>query len=166
MHESEKWKWSRSVVSDSSRPHGLQPTRILHPWDFPGKSTRVGCHFLLWFTCIGSDKIKDRRGEACQYRILSWCAQIINSIQKHDQLQWGFPEEIIFVPTSPFSPLYENTPDLHSKIQNISTFIKIPLLLHALRLRMGKWAQGNAFEILWNAAKYRKTWITIAPCKQ
>ena len=25
MHESEKWKWSRSVVSDSSQPHGLQP---------------------------------------------------------------------------------------------------------------------------------------------
>ena len=47
MHESEKWKWSRSVVSDSSRPHGLQPTRLLHPWDFPGKSTRVGCHCLL-----------------------------------------------------------------------------------------------------------------------
>ena len=23
MHESEKWKWSRSVVSDSSRPHEL-----------------------------------------------------------------------------------------------------------------------------------------------
>ena len=20
---------------------------LLHPWDFPGKSTRVGCHFLL-----------------------------------------------------------------------------------------------------------------------
>ena len=39
MHESEKWKWSRSVVSDSSWPHGLQPTRLLHPWDFPGKST-------------------------------------------------------------------------------------------------------------------------------
>ena len=42
MHESEKWKWSRSVVSDSVRPHGLQPTRLLHPWDFPGKSTGVG----------------------------------------------------------------------------------------------------------------------------
>ena len=39
MHESEKWKWSPSVVSDSWRPHGLQPTRLLHPWDFPGKST-------------------------------------------------------------------------------------------------------------------------------
>ena len=43
----EKWKWSRSVVSDSSRPHGLQPTRLLHPWDFPGKNTGVGCHCLL-----------------------------------------------------------------------------------------------------------------------
>ena len=27
---------------DSYRPHGLQPTRLLHPWDFPGKSTGVG----------------------------------------------------------------------------------------------------------------------------
>ena len=44
MHESEKWKWSRSVVSDSQPPHELQPTRLLHPWYFPGKSTGVGCH--------------------------------------------------------------------------------------------------------------------------
>ena len=42
-----KVKSSRSVVSDSSRPHGLQPTRLLRPWDFPGKSTGVGCHCLL-----------------------------------------------------------------------------------------------------------------------
>ena len=47
MQESETWKWSRSVVSDSSRPHGLRPTRLLHPCDFPGKSTGVGCHCLL-----------------------------------------------------------------------------------------------------------------------
>ena len=47
IHESEKWKWSRSVVSDSLWPHGLQPTRLLCPWDFPGKSTGVGCHCLL-----------------------------------------------------------------------------------------------------------------------
>ena len=36
-----------SVVSDSVQPHGLQPTRLLRPWDFPGKSTEVGCHHLL-----------------------------------------------------------------------------------------------------------------------
>jgi len=28
MHESEKWKWSCSVVSDSSPPHGLEPTMV------------------------------------------------------------------------------------------------------------------------------------------
>ena len=37
MHESEKWKWSCSFVSDSSRPHGLQPTRLLHPWIFQAR---------------------------------------------------------------------------------------------------------------------------------
>ena len=47
MHESEKSKRSRSVVSDSWRPHGLQPTRLIRPWDFPGKSTGVGCHCLF-----------------------------------------------------------------------------------------------------------------------
>ena len=48
MDESEKWKVSRSVMSDSQGPHGLQPTRLLSPWDFLGKSTGVGCHPLLW----------------------------------------------------------------------------------------------------------------------
>ena len=50
MHESEKWKWSHSVMSNSSQPHGLQPTRPLCPWDFPGKSTWVGRHCLLPFS--------------------------------------------------------------------------------------------------------------------
>ena len=39
--------FSCSVVSDSLQPHGLQPTRLLCPWDFPHKNTGVGCHFLL-----------------------------------------------------------------------------------------------------------------------
>ena len=52
IHESEKWKWSRSVVSNSSRTHGLQPTRLLCTWGFPGKSTGVGCHRLLRYTYI------------------------------------------------------------------------------------------------------------------
>ena len=34
-------------MSDSSRPHGLQPTRLLRPWGFPGKSTGLECHCLL-----------------------------------------------------------------------------------------------------------------------
>ena len=43
----EKGKWSRSVMSDSWRPHGLRPTRLLHPGDFPGKSTGMDCLCLL-----------------------------------------------------------------------------------------------------------------------
>ena len=52
MYEGEKWKWSRSVLFDSERPHGLQPTGLLCPWDFPGKSTGVGCHHLLWWRTV------------------------------------------------------------------------------------------------------------------
>ena len=38
---------SRSVMSDSLRPHGLQPARFLCLWNSPDKSTGVGCHFPL-----------------------------------------------------------------------------------------------------------------------
>ena len=32
---------------DSLQPYGLQPPRLLCPWNFPGKYTGAGCHFLL-----------------------------------------------------------------------------------------------------------------------
>ena len=38
---------SRSVMSDSLPPHGLQPIRLLCPWDSPGKKIGVVCHALL-----------------------------------------------------------------------------------------------------------------------
>ena len=38
---------AHSVVSDSLQPHGPYPTRLLCPWNFPGKNIGVGCHFLL-----------------------------------------------------------------------------------------------------------------------
>ena len=48
MHESEKW---REVVQPcpTQQPHGLQFTRLLHPWEFLGKSTGVGWHCLLQY---------------------------------------------------------------------------------------------------------------------
>ena len=38
---------SCSVVSDSLLPRRLYATGLLCPWDFPGKDTGMGCHFLL-----------------------------------------------------------------------------------------------------------------------
>ena len=34
-------------MSDSVPPHRQQPIRLRRPWDFSGKNTGVGCHFLL-----------------------------------------------------------------------------------------------------------------------
>ena len=54
----------------------VEPTRLLHPWDFPGKNTGMGCHFLLSgiFLTQGSNP-----------RLLSLpsCRQILH--------HWGFP---------------------------------------------------------------------------
>ena len=38
---------SSSVTSESLGPHGLQLAKLPYPWDIPGKTTGVGCHFLL-----------------------------------------------------------------------------------------------------------------------
>ena len=51
---------------NSLGPHGLQPARPLCSWDFPGKNTGVGCHFLIHgiFPTQGSNM--------CLLRLLYW----------------------------------------------------------------------------------------------
>ena len=34
-------------LSTQEQEYGQSPTRLLCPWDFPGKNNGVGCHFLL-----------------------------------------------------------------------------------------------------------------------
>ena len=41
---------SHLVMSNSFWPHGLFPTRLLSPWDSPGKNTGVDSHSLFWGT--------------------------------------------------------------------------------------------------------------------
>ena len=53
-------------MSDSVRPHRRQPTRLPRPWDYPGKNTGVGCHFLLQCT-----KVKSESEVAQSYSTLS-----------------------------------------------------------------------------------------------
>ena len=46
-----------SVLSESLWPHGLQPARLLCPWNYPHKNIGVDCHFLLhrFFPTQGSN---------------------------------------------------------------------------------------------------------------
>ena len=44
---------SRFSTVSSVQPQGQQPTRLLCPWNSPGKNTGVGCHCLLHiYICI------------------------------------------------------------------------------------------------------------------
>ena len=90
MHESEKWKWSCSVVSDSSRPHGLQPTRLLRPWGFPGKNTGVGCHCLLWEDPLVESKAAHSSIHAWRIPMDwgAWRATVHGVTKSQTQLKW------------------------------------------------------------------------------
>ena len=47
----------------------LQPTRLLHPWNSPGKSTGVGCHCLFQLE-LARPKIGEGNGNPLQYSCL------------------------------------------------------------------------------------------------
>ena len=49
-------------MSDSVRPHGLQPTRLPRPWNSPSRNTGVDCHFLL--QCV-KVKSKSEVAQSC-----------------------------------------------------------------------------------------------------
>ena len=50
-------------------PYRQQPTRLPRPWDFPGKNTGVGCHFLLQCT-----KVKGKSLSRVQLTATPWTA--------------------------------------------------------------------------------------------
>ena len=72
------------------RPHRRQPTRLPHPWDFPGKNTGVDCHFLL--QCM---QVKSECEDAQSYPTLSDpmdCSlpgSSIHGIFQSRVLEWG-----------------------------------------------------------------------------
>ena len=58
-------------MSDSVRPHRRWPTRLLCPWDFPGKNTGVGCHFLLQCMKVKSES---EVAQSCPTPATPWTA--------------------------------------------------------------------------------------------
>ena len=79
-----------SVVSDSVRPHRRQPTRLLRPWDSPGKDTGVGCHLLL--QCMKSESEREVAQSCltlCNPLECSLPGSSIHGIFQARVLEWG-----------------------------------------------------------------------------
>ena len=92
-------------MSDAVRPRRWQPTRLLRPWDSPGKNTGVGCHFLLQCMKVKSES---EVAQSCptlsdpmdcglpgsshgifQARVLEWGAiQLANNLFPFGNLHW------------------------------------------------------------------------------
>ena len=99
------------------RPHRWQPTRLLHPWDSPGKNSGVGCHFLLQCMKVKSESEVAQLCPTCsnpmdcsppgssvhgifQARVLEWgaiafsesCSVMSNSLRPHGLYSpWNSP---------------------------------------------------------------------------
>ena len=92
-----------SVVSDSLPPQGLQPTRLLQPWDFPGKNTGVNCCFLLQgvfptqgLTCIPCASCVGRQilhhcATSITICYLSMCVRVLSCVRLCDLLDYSPP---------------------------------------------------------------------------
>ena len=87
-------------MSNSLRPHGLWPTWLLHPWDFPGKNTGVGCHFK----CFPKLLIPAWRWSQCHSPRgrFTDCLKIIHSTSIKKQTESLFPN-----PSQQSQPAFE-----------------------------------------------------------
>ena len=77
-------------MSDSVRPHRRQPTRLPHPWDSPGKNTRVGCHFLLQCMKVKSEsEVAQSCPTLCDPMDCSPPGSSVHGIFQARVLEWG-----------------------------------------------------------------------------
>ena len=68
----------------------LQPTRLLCPWDSPGKNTGVGCHFLLQCMKVKSESDIARSCLTCSDPMdCSPPGSSVHGIFQARALEWG-----------------------------------------------------------------------------
>ena len=77
-------------MSDSVRPHRWQPTRLLCPWDSPGKNTGVGYHFLLQCMKVKSEsEVAQSCPTLCDPMDCSLSGSSVHGIFQARVLEWG-----------------------------------------------------------------------------
>ena len=115
-------------MSSSVRPHRGQPTRLLRPWDSPGKNTGVGCHFLL--QCVKVTR-ENKVAQSCPTLSdpmdCSLPGSSIHGIFQARVLEWG---AIAFSPTPPRDPIKQphpiKTPHPMACLQSTSSRAQVP----------------------------------------
>ena len=92
---------SCSVVSDSLRPHGLQPARLLCPWNSPGKNTGLGCLFLLQEICwMQGNEPESPALQVDLYQLshhISFrdlCAVLSHSVMSNSAIPWAVASQV------------------------------------------------------------------------
>ena len=70
-------------MSDSVRPYGQQPTRLLYPLDSLGKNTGVGCHLLLLNLGQQSSNLFGTQGQVWWKTSFTWTRGGLGMIQAH-----------------------------------------------------------------------------------
>ena len=72
------------------RPHRRQPTRLLCPWDSPGKNPGVGCHFLLQCMKVKSEsEVTQSCPTLCDPMDYSLRGSSVHGISQARVLEWG-----------------------------------------------------------------------------
>ena len=79
---------SHSVMFDCLQPHGLRPARLLCPWNFSGKNTGMGCHFLF-------QGIFPTQGSNLYLRLLHWQADSLPQVPPEESLSACWPSLLI-----------------------------------------------------------------------
>ena len=83
---SNAWKWKVKVSLFSHVrllvTHGPQPTSLLHPSDFPGKRTGVGCHRLLLVNAKANAYLTSKSKKKKKIHNLSTCQTLSPDIEE------------------------------------------------------------------------------------
>ena len=105
--------------SDTVQPHRWQPTRLLRPWDSPGKNTGVGCHFLL--QCM---KVKSK-SEVTQLCLTlsdpmdhSLPGSSVHGISQARELEWG---ATAFSTASAYPPINQDKKNMWNRKNVLKT---------------------------------------------
>ena len=101
-------------MSNSLRPHGLQPTKLLCPWDFPGKSTGVGVPLPSPDLCctihpLSESEVAQSCPTLCDPMDCSLPGSSLHGILQARVLEWG---------AIPFSD--HNLCGRHNKVKSLS----------------------------------------------